>query len=168
MFVNCILVSQRVAIVHSEDDIQEQTLLIKPVASPMNTGASTQSLEPLHTGPAPRDLAIGLGAAVLLGLLNGSMMVPAKLMPDSVGGVVYVVSFGIGALVVTLGFFLAYLVVMFAWKRALPAFHLRETFLPAAGSGFFWSVGNLGSVYATLSPLGMTIGKTIISCFVLG
>ena len=73
----------------------------------------------------------------------------------------YAVSFGIGAMAVTTGIFILYTVGLFIVRRRLPVMNFRATFVPALLTGLFWNIGNVGSIYATLSPLGLTVGALV-------
>jgi len=101
---------------------------------------------------------IGMICCVFVGILGGSMMVPAKYGPDL--GIVYVISFGTGVMAVTPFFFVSYYVVrsVIARKPVLPEWHFKSALLPGLISGLLWNVGNYCGTYASLSPLGLTVG----------
>jgi len=96
---------------------------------------------------------IGIGCAVALGIMNGSMMVPLRFLPKDAAGINYISSFGIGVLAVTpvCAFF------YFLIKREIPIFHFKAAFVPGVLTGLLWNIGNYCSIYATLY-LGLTIG----------
>jgi len=96
---------------------------------------------------------IGLICALVLGIFNGSMMVPLHFTPDNAKGINYIVSFGIGVLIVTPVCFVLYFVL----RCKKPEFHLRVALIPGLITGLIWNVGNFCSIYATLY-LGLTIG----------
>eukprot|EP01119_Soliformovum_irregulare_P018063 TRINITY_DN5475_c0_g1_i1.p1 TRINITY_DN5475_c0_g1~~TRINITY_DN5475_c0_g1_i1.p1 ORF type:complete len:343 (-),score=79.59 TRINITY_DN5475_c0_g1_i1:69-1097(-) len=107
-------------------------------------------------GSVKRKIA-GLACAVALGILNGSMMVPLKKAPAESGGVIYIVSFGIGVMAVTPVCVGLFLLGQYCLTKEFPALHFRIAFIPGFISGFIWSLGNWCSVYATIY-LGLTIG----------
>jgi len=96
---------------------------------------------------------IGFSCAILLGLMNGSMMVPTKFLPENAKGINYVVSFSIGVVIVTP----ICAVIYFLIRRQEPVFHIKVAFLPGLITGLLWSVGNFCSIYATMY-LGLTVG----------
>jgi len=97
---------------------------------------------------------IGLMCALVLGVLNGSMMVPLRYTPPEASGIKYIVSFGIGVMIVTPVCALFYFAII---KRQIPQLHLRVALIPGLITGLLWNVGNFCSIYATLN-LGLTIG----------
>jgi hypothetical protein len=110
-------------------------------------------------------LILGLLCVLGCGILNGSMMVPNRFNVDpKTKGVVYLASFGIGVGIVTPIVFVLY----FLAKRQLPKFHFKIALLPGLCTGTFWTMGNLGSTYAVLSPLGLTVGFPLTqSCLII-
>ena len=99
---------------------------------------------------------VGLGAVTLLGLLNGSMMVPSRLSPLT--GFSYIPSFGIGVGVVTTIFTILYSLGFYVLRHAWPQPQFKKAILPCAGCGTFWAIANMFSVFASAPPLGLTIG----------
>jgi len=112
---------------------------------------------PLLKEPEPQQSKfrplIGLGCALVLGCLNGSMMVPLRFTPKEASGINYIVSFGIGVLAVTPVFGLLYFLI----RRKRPVFHVKVALIPGLITGLIWNIGNFCSIYATLY-LGLTIG----------
>lgn len=96
---------------------------------------------------------IGVGCALGLALLNGSMMVPLRFTPKEAQGINYIISFGIGCIIVTP----VCAVMYFAAKRTTPDFQFKVAFIPGIITGILWNLGNFFSIYATLY-LGLTIG----------
>jgi hypothetical protein len=86
---------------------------------------------------------------------TGMMMIPVKLAAkDGYVGFEYVPSFGVSCLILTL--ILLYTV---AWVRHTPIkWDVKVSVLPTFVSGLFWSIGNIGGILASLSPLGQTTG----------
>ena len=106
-----------------------------------------------------RALLLGSAAAVGTGLTNGSMLVPAKLA-SSLGkeyqGLGFIMSFSIGVLIITSFVSLCF----FAITRQMPVFKPRQMLLPAFGTGVMWSIGNLGSIFAS-QYLGLAVGFSL-------
>jgi len=102
--------------------------------------------------PKPRPL-LGMLCCLVLGIMNGSMMVPTRFTPKDASGISYVISFSIGVVLVTPVVAAFYFLV----RRQMPVFHLRETLVPGLITGFIWSIGNFLSIYAVIY-LGLTIG----------
>lgn len=96
---------------------------------------------------------VGVVCALLLGIMNGSLMVPLHYVPKEAQGIVYIVSFGIGVIIVTPVIALIYFIAL----RKRPVFHLRVALVPGLITGLIWNIGNFGSIYATLH-LNLTIG----------
>jgi len=95
-----------------------------------------------------------LGCA-LVGAGGGSVMVPAMFANHAgVSGLRYMPSFGIGVGMATL--LLA--VVWSAARRRCPEWHFRVVGPSGCMVGLLWNIGNAGSLVASLSPLGQTIG----------
>ncbi|KAH9551161.1 hypothetical protein CY35_09G000800 [Sphagnum magellanicum] len=108
----------------------------------------------------------GVLCAVLVGLLNGSFMLPLKFANKDVVGVEYLVSFGVGAMVITILVLMVYSTVLVCSGRPCPCFQLRVAAGPALLTGLLWSIGNYCSIYATLY-LGMALGWPLVQCQLL-
>lgn len=107
---------------------------------------------------------LGLFCVMCTGLFNGSMMVPARYNSDpKANGIIYLLSFGIGVMIVTPVIFVLYFLLQ--WR--MPVFHFKVALLPGLATGLIWSIGNAGSTYATLSPLGLTVGFPLTQCALL-
>lgn len=175
---------------------REAAPLLNPAAAgesplaPASTAAAAQSGD-----MAGRARAAGLACALCIGLTNGSMLVPLKLAPDSVQGLDFVPSQAIGVFLLTpvaaFLFFLgrespavASLARRVGWPEdaepahggewsppclpfSLPPLLAREVMGPAFVSGVMWNVGNVSSILATTSPLGLTIGFPVTQCALL-
>lgn len=137
---------------YQSDQMQE---IVKDARDTGRTSFATWFLQRLSQ---IRGTLLGLMFVAGVGLCAGTTMVPARLSPDQT--VAYVVSFGTGALIVTILLFLIYVVVM----REIPEFHFRATFLPGFATGVIWNIGNLGSTYASMSPLGLSVGYPLTQC----
>eukprot|EP00518_Triparma_eleuthera_P012341 CAMPEP_0182468844 /NCGR_PEP_ID=MMETSP1319-20130603/16133_1 /TAXON_ID=172717 /ORGANISM="Bolidomonas pacifica, Strain RCC208" /LENGTH=370 /DNA_ID=CAMNT_0024669091 /DNA_START=99 /DNA_END=1208 /DNA_ORIENTATION=- len=108
--------------------------------------------------------AKGLAAAVFNGLWGGSIMVPMHYAPDDAKGMGYVVSFAVGAALVTSVLWLC----LWAWggRRSLPAMHTRDMLGPGCLAGALWSVGNIASML-TVQVLGEAVGYSICQASLL-
>lgn len=129
-----------------------------------------------------KQLTIGLVAAVLTGLVAGTMYVPLHyagsvrdrshththahtchtmyfmmyshcfcslfLVPCSLSllqqahSAEYLVSFGVGAVIMNAAFLAVYYGARFATGKPLPAFHFRITWAPGLATGILWALGN--------------------------
>eukprot|EP00899_Mesostigma_viride_P017118 jgi/Mesvir1/25407/Mv01441-RA.1 len=110
--------------------------------------------------------AQGLALAAYVGVANGSFMTPLKYANTEVKGVEYLVSFGVGAFVVTAVLLLAYFTGLRMMGRPVPDFQFRVAAKPALTTGLLWSVGNFCSIYAT-QYLGMAVGWPLVQCQLL-
>eukprot|EP00591_Stephanopyxis_turris_P005682 CAMPEP_0195509698 /NCGR_PEP_ID=MMETSP0794_2-20130614/2560_1 /TAXON_ID=515487 /ORGANISM="Stephanopyxis turris, Strain CCMP 815" /LENGTH=387 /DNA_ID=CAMNT_0040636979 /DNA_START=64 /DNA_END=1224 /DNA_ORIENTATION=+ len=122
---------------------------------------------------------MGLGCAVFSGVWGGSIMVPMHFSSSNTGGLGYVISFGIGASIITLLLwcirFCYYLTLTTgggcssrsgynnafsdAWSM-LPSFHLRIMWLPGFTAGAIWSIGNIASM-VSVEYLGEGVGYSV-------
>jgi multidrug transporter EmrE-like cation transporter len=106
---------------------------------------------------------IGLVFAVLVGILNGTSMIPAKYES---GNTMYILSFGIGQLFIGSFLILMYLIV----KTLVVGSFLNKDEVKGAAiygtiCGIIWSIGYWVQVLIVFSPLGLTVGMPIIqSC----
>lgn len=115
-----------------------------------------------------RKRRFGLLAAVFNGVWGGSVMVPMQFAPKEASGAGFVVSFGIGASIVTLILWLLRLIhdcYLSDWdyKRAyqsLPSFHLERMWLPGGIAGLLWSIGNMASMIS-VKYLGEGVGYSL-------
>jgi len=114
----------------------------------------------------------GVCAALLVGLLNGSLMVPFHYYmedmkhtdgsKDSIS-IGYLFSFGIGILIVTLPMCGAVLLT----RCRRPQLHPRTVLVPGAMTGIFWAGGTWCATYSTLY-LGDTVGYPLTqTCIVI-
>jgi glucose uptake protein GlcU len=107
---------------------------------------------------------LGLISALLCGTWGGSCLVPMHYSKGDTGGLGYVISFGTGALIVTIliwiirfSFMAVKLKSIKEGYAVLPPFHLKVMWLPGATAGTLWSVGNVGSIVA-VQQLGQGVG----------
>lgn len=109
-----------------------------------------------------------VGATVVFGLMGGTLMVPAYLAKHQHGveGIQYMLSFGIGTGVATA---ILAMIVQFQVLRTAHAsdpadrvqWFLKDAILPGLSSGTLWNLGNFGSLLASFSPLGSTVGYPV-------
>ena len=107
---------------------------------------------------------LGLLSALMCGLWGGSCLVPMHYSTGDTNGLGYVISFSVGALVVTIMLwifrFSYQLFLLRNIKEAyevLPSFHFRVMWQPGATAGALWSLGNVGSIVA-VEHLGQGVG----------
>ena len=97
-----------------------------------------------------------------------------KFCPDNTTGVGYLMSFAIGATLVTMSLWL--LRFVYHWTKlndakaayqALPSMHLKEMWLPGCFSGLLWSFGNFFS-FISVYYLGQGVGYSVTQAAMLG
>jgi len=89
---------------------------------------------------------------------------------NSAGGLEYVISFGIGAAIVTVAFWILLFFyharktgsLKLGWK-ALPSMYFKSLIVPGVISGTAWSIGNIGAILS-VTYLGESIGFSILQC----
>eukprot|EP00979_Chaetoceros_neogracilis_P017065 scaffold10175_cov268-Chaetoceros_neogracile.AAC.21 len=97
---------------------------------------------------------LGIAAAIFNGVWGGSILVPMQFAPSQASGTGYVISFAIGASIVTILLWVirfVYLLYQFDMNvvrtyNALPSLHLRIMWLPGGIAGTLWSIGNIASM----------------------
>lgn len=116
---------------------------------------------------------LGLAGAVFNGVWGGSIMVPMHYSKRNTGGLGYVISFAIGASIVTLFLWVlryCYHVVRTGSftraYRSLPSFHIRVMWLPGGIAGTLWSIGNLCSIIS-VQYLGEAVGYSVTQAAML-
>lgn len=114
----------------------------------------------------PSEYIRGVLCAILVGVLNGSFMLPVKLANRDVEGAEYIFSFATGAMAITVLVLAVYSLARFMAGKPRPEFQMRVAALPALAAGVVWSVGNVCSVQATVR-LGMSLGWPLVQCQVL-
>ncbi|KAI5070430.1 hypothetical protein GOP47_0014773 [Adiantum capillus-veneris] len=97
----------------------------------------------------------GIGLAILVGVLNGSFLIPLKYAHQDVVGVEYLVSFGVGSIAIT------FIVLGIYWcscklsGNSFPSFKFKEGAKPALLTGLLWSLGNFLRMLELLLSAGM-------------
>mmetsp|Transcript_12256 Transcript_12256/g.16038 ORF Transcript_12256/g.16038 Transcript_12256/m.16038 type:complete len:422 (-) Transcript_12256:245-1510(-) len=122
---------------------------------------------------AKRKLGI-LAAALVTGVWGGSILVPMKwAKSNKTQGVGYLISFAIGALIITTFMWIvrlcynAYLLKSFqkAYDN-LPSFHIKVMWLPGGVGGLLWSIGNFFSLISVYY-LGEGVGYPLVQTSIL-
>jgi len=104
---------------------------------------------------------IGLCCALAVALLNGTLMIFAKMGEKDFN---IVISFGICQFL----FSFTIIMCMFLWSTVIygkPPFGRKQVLLaisPGAISGILWEIGNFATLFAVYSELGLTVGMPII------
>ena len=95
-------------------------------------------------------------------------MVPMKYAPPHAGGASYVISFAIGASVVTLGLWVIRYGYLCYYHGSLtnaymqlPSFHFQQMWLAGGLCGLLWSVGNFFSILSVMW-LGEGVGYSVV------
>jgi len=104
----------------------------------------------------------GCICAACLALTNGSMLVPIKYSPPEAAGINFLVSFGIGVIVITPIIAVIYFIAL----RKVPVWDFQNLLLPGLSAGVIWNIGNWASIYAT-NILGYTVGFPLAQCALL-
>lgn len=109
----------------------------------------------------------GVCGAIMNGTLSGSSFIPIHYLREDEGGLSYIISFGIGAVIVTVFLWIVrYLLLVCKFKscgkayESLPSFHLKTMAISGCSAGFIWSIGNLGNTLA-VTYLGNGIGLSL-------
>jgi glucose uptake protein GlcU len=110
---------------------------------------------------------IGIVLSIIMGILNGVSMIPAKLDPSFN----YIASFGIFQLPITYTVVLLYIIVKILIINSSAGMY-RWDVLKTAGAGticgILWSFGYYGQALSVFSKLGLSIGFIAIqSCLII-
>jgi len=151
----------------SDADETDDGNLFPPEDDSVSSGVETSSIKSRRR--------MGLAAAVFNGVWGGSVMVPMHYAPDNVGGVGFVISFAIGASIITLLLWIGRFSFLLYCSRndgdgntvsfrkaysSLPSLHLRIMWLPGGIAGMLWSIGNLCSM-VSVQYLGEGVGYSV-------
>jgi len=140
-----------------EEEPQHQDAEVEKLLPPERRSANLYTLNISwgHPSESGTKTLIGVACSCLLGLTNGTMLVPIKYSKYS--GQIFIVAFGTGVIVATIIFALVYFYVLIKFFDKRPYCDFKT--LPMAGlaSGFLWNIGNCCSVFATLY-LGLAYG----------
>jgi len=142
-----------------KDEVDEQSSLVgekpKAINGYTKIGDSSDSYPDSlveKEEPLKQNRMLGLICAVVLGVMNGSMLVPMKGAPQDIH-VTFVISFAIGVVAITPVAGLLY----FGVRRQIPVWHWKVALLPGLATGLIWNIGNVCSIYAT-QYLGLSLG----------
>jgi glucose uptake protein GlcU len=100
--------------------------------------------------------------ATAVAFFGGSILAPLHYVPIKKQGLVFLPSFGIGALLLSPMVFYAYLVQV----DRVPSLHLSDAAVPGMLSGAIWNVGNLLSIIA-IPILTYGVAYPIMQCAIL-
>lgn len=121
---------------------------------------------------------LGISGALFNGIWGGSIMAPMKLAKHTSSGntqgVHYLISFGIGAAIVTTALWIlrfANNLVYYQGSpskayRALPSFHFKVMWCAGGTSGLLWSMGNFFSLIS-VHYLGQGVGYSVVQAGML-
>jgi len=113
-----------------------------------------------------QNFKVGMAAAVYVGIANGSFMTPLKYANQEVTGLEYLISFGIGSMLMTIIMAVCYFAFRHMIGRPIPSLHLDVAAKPALLTGLMWSCGNVCSIFAT-EYLGIAVGWPLVQCNLL-
>ncbi len=156
---------------------------IQPIAEKFNVntnteedGSSASSSSSIPVSSKILKRRLGLLAAVFNGVWGGSIMVPMHYAPEEAGGTGYVVSFAIGALIITLLLWVLRFIVELHFTgphysisrayQALPSLHIEIMWLPGCLAGLLWSIGNVASMIS-VHNLGEGVGYSLTQASML-
>jgi hypothetical protein len=112
-----------------------------------------------------RRTRLGIGLALIIGLLAGSVMVPIRYAPkepfrDGLNAISFACCFGPSVLLVTIAILPPYALARHCCglRPAMPPLHVRTCLLPGIASGILWNIGNVGAVLTVLPEWGLTVG----------
>lgn len=116
---------------------------------------------------------LGVLAAMFNGIYGGSIMVPMKWAPPHARGAAYVISFAIGASIVTVGLWASRYIILYerhcSFSKAyceLPSFHFRKMWFHGGLCGLLWSIGNFFSI-VSVQYLGEGVGYSVVQANML-
>lgn len=115
----------------------------------------------------------GMLAAMFCGVWGGSVLAPMKWAGDEAQGTGFLLSFAIGASLVTISLW----IIRYIWNvihfrsfvtayLSLPSFHLRVMWFQGGLSGTLWSIGNFFSLISVLN-LGEGVGYPLSQMSIL-
>jgi hypothetical protein len=108
----------------------------------------------------------GMVCALMVGLCGGSILVPMNYVPKSQSGLVFVPSFGIGAMLASP----LVCMVGFGYQsmkgKPLPHLHLVDTLVPGIISGLLWNISNVLAIIA-IPQIGYAVAYPFLQCALL-
>jgi len=130
-----------------------------PLQSDSNENASNEVDDTLGS---TNDYKRGVVWALFVGLSGGSILAPLHYVPPSQQGLVFLPSFGIGAMLTAP---LAYCLHAF-FSSEKPNFHVKEASGTGLLSGLLWNIGNLLSIIG-IAAIGYGVAYPIFQCAIL-
>eukprot|EP00529_Nitzschia_sp_RCC80_P010565 CAMPEP_0113492778 /NCGR_PEP_ID=MMETSP0014_2-20120614/28254_1 /TAXON_ID=2857 /ORGANISM="Nitzschia sp." /LENGTH=627 /DNA_ID=CAMNT_0000386625 /DNA_START=200 /DNA_END=2083 /DNA_ORIENTATION=+ /assembly_acc=CAM_ASM_000159 len=118
---------------------------------------------------------LGILVAVFSGVYGGSIMAPLKYAPPDCKGLGYLISFAVGASIITLTLWIVRFLVLCFGKcngsatdayNALPSFHFKTMWLYGGACGLIWSIGNFFSILS-VEFLGEGVGYSVTQASIL-
>lgn len=134
--------------VQSNDPNETDELSTDSSTRPITTHAPAATAATVVCGVKITKRHWGMLSAVFCGVWGGSIMAPMKWCKSDTKGTHYLLSFAIGASIVTLALWL----LRYLWNvvyyqsfsqayYSLPSFHVKVMWLPGGISGLLWSIG---------------------------
>ncbi|CAM6095212.1 unnamed protein product [Calypogeia fissa] len=108
----------------------------------------------------------GVICAAVVGVSNGSFLIPLKYATQEVKGVEYLVSFGVGTIIITAFLLMCHSILQVMLGRPRPAMQFKVAAGPGLLTGLLWSAGNVSSIYA-MQYLGLALGWPLVQCQLL-
>ena len=121
------------------------------------------SLNGRNTIETRADRTKGMLWACLVGIVGGSILAPLHYVPEDKQGLVFVPSFGFGALLTSpliLG------IHILCSRGGVPPFHFKESIGTGLLSGIIYNVGNVCSILA-IPVIGYKIAYPLLQCAIL-
>lgn len=130
-----------------------------------NLSQDSPSLSPVPPTKPKSAYGRGLLCAACVGLCGGSTLAPMHYIGADGSGLVFLPSFGAGAILASP----LVCLLWFAYFRYRPPLHLSQTLLPGMLSGFIWNIGNIMSIWA-IPRIGFAIALPLLqtALFVAG
>jgi Transmembrane family, TMEM144 of transporters len=124
---------------------------------------------------------LGIGGAVINGVLTGSSLIPIHYAKQQgFGGAAYMLSFATGALLANLMIFMVWFIVNLMFNQrdaggilnftqaydAMPPWHFRQLWAPGFAAGALLSIAMFGSILS-VTYLGQGVGNSIVQSKIL-
>ncbi|KAJ6233357.1 transmembrane protein [Anaeramoeba flamelloides] len=113
------------------------------------------------------NLKLGVLGIALITIFGGSQMVPLEFASESEKGLTMPISFGFGAFLGASVIFAITCAIYYYKNRTIrDLLQLNVIHYPLA-SGALWTIGNIFTIIATMSPLGMSQGYSLVQLAVV-
>ncbi len=160
-----------------QEDKDEDYFFEHPTLHSNNSTTASPSLQESQNQHRPMILSkrtLGLLSAIFNGVWGGSIMVPMHYAPPEAHGTGYVVSFAIGATIITICLWIGRFLYHYAYHKkslrssydSLPPFHFCVMWKPGGTAGLLWSIGNLSSMIS-VQYLGEGVGYSLTQASML-